>query len=471
MNRHLALALLFTLFLPSFVPSNAGSAPPAVVSIIGDRLDRIYSATCRVRVGGGVGTGTIFSGGNQSYPGGYYYILTNAHVASKGQSVTCEFTSPASSGAGHFPSPRITGQCIASRLVRSGSFDAAIIRIPKSSFPFEMPVIPLAESEEATPKVQLLTCGCQAGEWPSLQEVTINENRSDELIYYRPTARPGRSGSALIDIRAVRIVGLVAWMTSGDSSSQGLAMTAHRIRDWIKSQQTVGQQYTMTVMSLPEGAVEIPVAPMPSETDVVYDEASPWTAQCPDGNCPLRPPGVGPQPGSPWQSPPPQSPDNSRPWNINPDGDDYGAPDTPHQPPEPGLNEKIDSVLEKIDGLKASVDKVPEGIKEHEKNVLKGVASAVSAANESVISKMDQRAGRMESGVKKSMEFFADAINESLAKTATKGVGLSKELIIAAGILVAMALLPLLVRVIKWAFSREKTKEVAVQNRPGRVML
>lgn len=302
-----------------------------------DRLSKAYCATCRVSVQGGVGTGTIFHETDQ-----HYYVLTNAHVAKRGDRVSLEFTSPDLPGiTGHYNSPKIPGTVVASRLVDGESFDVSIVRLEKRHFPFQMPVIQLAQKGEHNfGDVRLLTVGCQAGEWPSLQKVTINEIRSN-VIYYRPTSRPGRSGSSLVDVDSNRIVGLVAWMDT--QRNQGIAMSVDKIRDWING--NMPADFRVNV-SLPPGAEPIGLAPHPPESATVYHADNPWTCG-PQGDDPW---GQGSPPDSPWEDPSPEG-QGGNPWG-NPPGSPprlRPQPQEPQEPREDRLLRPMELLVERLD--------------------------------------------------------------------------------------------------------------------------
>ena len=253
-----------------------------------DRLQRIYEATCRVSVSGGTGTGTVFR-----EDGNHYYILTNAHVVGASKTAGVEFIKD------HWPSPRLRAAVTGRKLIQNGSFDVAVLRLAKSQLNgVELPVIPLATGQDAPAEVRLITCGCQAGEMPSLQQVLTIKN-SGQLIYYVPPAKPGRSGSALIDIEGEKIYGLVAWETRNGTKSNGLAMTTERILPWL-----VNRKHAVEVSALPPGTTAIPLAPDVDAAERIEaaaqsqcDPDSPW---CP--NRPQAPSGPGTIGGAdnPW---------------------------------------------------------------------------------------------------------------------------------------------------------------------------
>jgi hypothetical protein len=218
---------------------------------IDDRLTRLYESTVRVSTNSGTGTGNVF---NESET--HYYVLTNAHVVGRASNVGIEFTKFWKNIPYH--SPVIRGKVEQRRLIEGGSFDVAIVSIPKSSMRgVKIPVIPLATrvDDDEAQKLGLLTNGCQAGELPSIQPIRVKKS-DGQLIYYVPTSRPGRSGSAIVDVKSGKIYGLVAWMTGQGKNSQGLAMTAKRIRPWVLNKNAVIET-TMT----PEDVRQIPLAP------------------------------------------------------------------------------------------------------------------------------------------------------------------------------------------------------------------
>jgi len=221
-----------------------------------DRLQRVYEATVRVSVSGGIGTGTVFHEDEK-----HYYILTNEHVISGNPYANIEFSKA------HWPSGKIRGKVIAKKHTSGLSIDVAIVRITKSSINnVKLPVIPIGRTAPTMETRLLLTCGCQAGARPSLQQCIIVERRNN-LIKYRPTSLPGRSGSALTDPEGKEILGLVAWM-SGGSNSVGMAMSCTSIRQWCydavngvnNTDVILELPDTDPVSPLPEGAFEIPLS-------------------------------------------------------------------------------------------------------------------------------------------------------------------------------------------------------------------
>ena len=155
-----------------------------------------------------------------------YHVLTNAHVVGgRGNRVAVEFEH---SG---YRSGRIAGRVVRSHIAPNSSIDLAIVELPRSAFPGPMPVVPLAEGV-AKDGETVLTVGAQGGAAVSLQRGHI-VRQTTGLIYYKPEALPGRSGSPLFNAAANTITGVVAWRT-GDG--HGLAMNAARVQSFVRGE-------------------------------------------------------------------------------------------------------------------------------------------------------------------------------------------------------------------------------------------
>lgn len=364
------LCLFFLLMLVSQPVMSQVVAPVNEVQqeipIDADRLNRIYEATVRVSVQGGTGTGTIFREDEQ-----YYYVLTNAHVATN-QEVGLEFTKD------HYPSPRFKGSLV-SRVMRSG-IDVAVVRIAKNALPsgLTLPVIPLATPEQVTSELFLVTSGCQAGERPSVQ-LTLTTRSTNGLIYYLPTSRPGRSGSALISRDGKTIQGLVAWMTDNSAKSEGLAMKVDVIRAIALGEAAMVEH----VSDFPEGAVQIPLAPTDAvESEIIVlsqglgscpsdsclDDKCPWDYQYVNDSERVKDNPWNKRFGGPTQ-PQPQQPQQPKP-DTRPDNPWEGGPprQTPPQQPQPQERPKLfDGELlqkfnERLDKIDPKLDRLGEGV-------------------------------------------------------------------------------------------------------------
>lgn len=172
----------------------------------------VMRASCRVLAGdGGRGSGCVFHDDGQ-----YYYVLTNAHVATTSRA-SCDFWR-----AGR-QSVRMPADLVF-RNHRDG-FDVAILRISKSHFGgFVVRPIPLAHPQtQLQAGQQVLTVGCANATWPTLQSGHLR-SRDANRVTYVPMPAPGRSGSPLFDSAGERIVGLVAWR-SADGNNDGRSTT------------------------------------------------------------------------------------------------------------------------------------------------------------------------------------------------------------------------------------------------------
>ncbi|MBB3210617.1 hypothetical protein FHS27_006465 [Rhodopirellula rubra] len=184
-----------------------------------DSTDRVLRASCRVFAGNARGSGVIFDADEDNY-----HVLTNAHVVGRvGNRVSLEFEH-----SGYRSRP-IAGRVVRSHIARTTSIDLAIVELPRSAFPGPMPVVPLAEVGFKDDSPTVLTCGAQGGAAVSLQRGHI-VRQTRGLIYYKPEALPGRSGSPLFNDDGSRVIGLVAWRT-GDG--HGLAMNAAAVRSFV----------------------------------------------------------------------------------------------------------------------------------------------------------------------------------------------------------------------------------------------
>lgn len=200
------------------------------------RTDLALRASCRIFAGNARGSGVIFDADAVNYR-----VLTDAHVVGRrGNRVDLEFEH-----SGYRSRP-IAGRVVRSHIARTASIDLAIVELPRSSFPGPMPVVPLAEGD-AKDGETVLTCGAQGGAAVSLQRGHVVRQTSG-LIYYKPEALPGRSGSPLFNAAGDRVVGCVAWRT-GDG--HGLAMNAARVRAFVRG------EVAKTETELPDDAIPL----------------------------------------------------------------------------------------------------------------------------------------------------------------------------------------------------------------------
>lgn len=173
----------------------ASVAAPAAADLA-KAIDATARITVRTAQGEGKGTGTVFEIGQ-----GYVYLLTCAHVVDGATDVSCEFWQ-----GGHQSQP------MAARVVmRSpGELDAAVVAVPESSFAGRLPpVIPVApRGTQLTPGEMVCSAGCPRGSWTTGWKGHVVSSDASTLQFLPPPAE-GRSGSAVLDAQAERIVGLL----------------------------------------------------------------------------------------------------------------------------------------------------------------------------------------------------------------------------------------------------------------------
>jgi len=224
-----------------------------------DILDCVDS-TVRVqrptgRSGYTVGSGSIFMEGDD-----YYGIITNYHVASG--SGTSVFVDTWNYGR---QNSRISTKVSKSWFTSGKSRDIAIMKIPKTDLPGEMPVIPLApygSSEKLEVGQTVFTVGCSNGRWPRLRVGNILKV-TDGLIYYEPTSIGGDSGGPVYSADGKTQIGLTAWSIGLNGKTVGLAMTSDRVHDIIN-----GRVSSYDGM-LPEGAIPLQDLDLPPHASQV----------------------------------------------------------------------------------------------------------------------------------------------------------------------------------------------------------
>ena len=236
-NPH--LLLLLAVLLP-LSPSKSFSQNDA------DMLDCV-DATVRVKRSNGrsitTGSGSIFMETED-----YYGVITNHHVAGSSGSVNeidiWNYGRLAK---------EVRVKTYKSWFTSGNSRDVAILRIPKSSLPGELPVIPLAPygaSKELKVGQTIFTVGCSNGRWPRLRVGTIVEIRGG-VIYYEPTAIGGDSGGPVYAADGKTQIGLTAWRIERNGKQLGMAMTSDRVRDILNGRVGSGD------FNLPEGAQQL----------------------------------------------------------------------------------------------------------------------------------------------------------------------------------------------------------------------
>ncbi|MHC4404340.1 MAG: S1 family peptidase, partial [Planctomycetota bacterium] len=206
MWRDPSLLILVVLAVCVWLLFAAGWSPAAEAS-----LADCIEATCRIKLpDGGTGTGCAFERKD-----GLVYVLTNAHVVGDNREVTCVFWH-----AGHESRP-VTGQVLARA---AEGIDAAIVTVPESRFgQFPPKIIPLAKRGYQLQEGQTITSvGCANGGWS-----TGWKGHAVGPANFVPVPAIGRSGSALFDARAEKIVGLI-WGQQKEEG-RGYAVTVAQI--------------------------------------------------------------------------------------------------------------------------------------------------------------------------------------------------------------------------------------------------
>lgn len=172
-------------------------------------------ATARITAGDGIGSGICVGS-----DGTYYYLVTNAHVATTG-TVTVEF----------FDAGRITrvgGECIR----RNAEIDLAVIRV-NCMGKYNPAIIPIDPSYTMKEGDILCSIGHPLGKMPTAFFCTFKERNTAFGIIFEPRPAQGRSGSPLLAPDGSRVVGIVYGMFKEESG--GLAIPADVVLRFLTS--------------------------------------------------------------------------------------------------------------------------------------------------------------------------------------------------------------------------------------------
>jgi hypothetical protein len=346
-------------------------------------LDECYRSTCKIRAGGGAGSGCVYA-----VDATYAYILTNYHVAGgPGTRVTVTFV------ARGFSSNPLAAETVWHSFSPSHHRDMAVVRVPLASFGSRVPKpIPLAKpGYQVKPGQTITTVGCPNAQWPSARVGHADSVESD-IIVFTPAAIPGQSGSAIFDESGSFIVGLIAWSDGG----HGIGMTSDEI--WKASRGEGPTLYRMK--GVQAAALE----------DV----------QCPDGSCapgrmPSHPPsgGINPFPGLPDDEPIRPAPTVP----INPPK--VEPPAQPVEPATPSVEgckcdphalRELTIRVQRVEGSLDSAAKTSELLAKHLEEVAKSVKESQLAAQQTTITiqRIDARLALLEkrpTGEKQSGQF------------------------------------------------------------------
>jgi hypothetical protein len=196
-------------------------------------IDDAFEATCRIDRGG---SGCAFEVSRNTV-----FVLTAAHVVDR-STAQCEFW--------------VRGRCAGSvqgRVVaKDVRVDAAVIAIPVSSFRVLPKIVPIdVDSPTPPPGADIVTVGCPKGGWlTAYVGYTVQTRLQNHLAFYPPCLE-GRSGSAVIERRTGRIIGILrarTEMTGGDglATPARLAYLALTKKAWAIPDETDGQRIYLT---------------------------------------------------------------------------------------------------------------------------------------------------------------------------------------------------------------------------------
>ena len=181
----------------------------------------LIDATCRITSGeAGTKKRPLGTGCCYDLRDGYVCVITNSHVVGDQTEVECEFWQE-----GH-QSKVMRGKVFAKRL--TPEIDLALIRIDQSLFGGRLPTpIPFGPpSHVIRPNETILSIGCAGGAWPTLwRGHALGYIGSD--LRFLPTPASGRSGSAIFNAKATRIVGLLFARTA--NNGEGIACSLQAI--------------------------------------------------------------------------------------------------------------------------------------------------------------------------------------------------------------------------------------------------
>ena len=187
-----------------------------LASFSGTAWGDLYTASkacARVSCSRGVGSGIIVGSDGQ-----FYYLLTNAHVATE-PTAKIEF----------FDAGRVT---IASGTViqRDAEIDLAVLKVDTKGY--NPAIVPIDPAFTMSAGDVLCTIGHPNGQKPTLFFCTYLETDPVFGVMFTPPPAQGRSGSPLLSKDGERIVGIVYGYTTADL--KGLAIPAEHVADFVK---------------------------------------------------------------------------------------------------------------------------------------------------------------------------------------------------------------------------------------------
>lgn len=190
-NRdRLIFAAIVALVIVTLIVALTGAARADLATAI--------DATCRISHTNSIGTGCAFAKDEA-----HYYVLTNAHVVDLANVVRCQFWNH---GA---PAGEVAGRVLFRE--ESGPRDVAVVAVPRASVAWSVPVVPLGQPDYQFGSA-IASVGCARGQWPTAWQGYVTTVDAS-AVEFMPAPADGRSGSAILDHAAERIVGLIAWRT------------------------------------------------------------------------------------------------------------------------------------------------------------------------------------------------------------------------------------------------------------------
>ena len=169
-------------------------------------LEDALNATCKVSTKQGAGSGVVYAQDDK-----HFYIGTAAHVIlnNKNEALASE-TTFYNNG---FRSHKIKSEIMFWAYKEKTVTDFAIIRVKKEDFrnyPHPKPV-PFAKKDYNIDRLDVvISYGCARGGWPTGWKGHVTET-SPEGIKVKPFPIQGRSGSAVFNEDASRVLGIIVW--------------------------------------------------------------------------------------------------------------------------------------------------------------------------------------------------------------------------------------------------------------------
>lgn len=390
----------------------------------------VLEAVCKVHAGGSLGTGTCVD-----FYENTVFVFTNYHVAGgPGRSVTCQFYT-----AGH-ESIEIPGRVVWASFKRNDSVDMSMIAIDIKNFGGHIPKTIKFEdiNTKLRPGDTILTVGCPEGKWPALVEGHITQH-SNGVYYIKPPVENGRSGSALLNKRTGKIIGIITWRTGNNYTGMGMAQDLETIYAAMSGRVSERKvDFKNDPMWTDNRGIFIPSIkhrhlPEPKNAPFRFE------VQCPDGSCrpylwggPQRPQ---PQPNNPYGGGGGGSDGYNGGGRLFPTlpGEQSPEPNNPTFPPQPqnpgidleafknsveegflSLNENFQNLSEDVGGIDSKVNELT-GRVESIDNRLKSLEDRSVITPGKLNEELDKRdyvtPGKLDSLVKK--EDFQSVVNQT----------------------------------------------------------